>query len=71
MRVTFRRINDALRELGLKEQLVRGRGYFYFIEGDAAGWYSSSVYTYHLNDYTLDEWIAERNRLAHERGGYR
>jgi hypothetical protein len=58
-RVTLNAVNRALAALGHKEKLVKGNGYFYFIEGDSAWWYSTSVYTFHLNDLTVEQWVAE------------
>lgn len=45
-------------------ELVRGReGYFYFAGGDCSGWYTTSVYTFHLNDLTLEQWVEEAKTL--------
>lgn len=40
---TITRINKALKAAGREERLIRGRGYYYLIEGDAMSWYSSSI----------------------------
>ena len=66
MRITLKQINDALRAAGHEEELVRGRGYFYFAGGDAAIWPSSGVYVYRLSELTLEQWLAERDRLAED-----
>ena len=63
-RLTLNAINRALAERGHAERLVRGRGYFYFTGGAASEWNRSGVYVYHLNSYTLAEWLAERDALA-------
>lgn len=68
-RVTLRKVNDALAAAGHPERLVRGNGYFYFIDGAAFEWYSSSVYVSHLNAFTVEQWIARRNELAKDPGG--
>ena len=60
----IRTVNNALRNAGYAEQLVRGRGYFYFVEGDAPKWYSSSVLVYRLDAFTPAQWIEQRNVLA-------
>lgn len=39
------RINKALKALGREERLVRGRGYYYLIEGESSSFYTSSIYT--------------------------
>lgn len=66
-RLTLNAINRALAERGHAEKLVRGRGYFYFTGGAASEWNRSGVYVYHLNSYTLAEWLAERDNLAKDR----
>jgi hypothetical protein len=64
MRVTIAAVNKALKAAGHPEELVRGNGYFYFAEGDAMSWYTSSVYVYRLDSYTVAEWVEQRNHLA-------
>ena len=58
-RLTIAAINRAIADKGGKEILIKGNGYFYFWEGDAPDWRSSSVYVYRLNDLTLEQWIAD------------
>lgn len=60
MRVTINNVNKALRALpGARgdEEIVQGNGYWYFAGYEAAGFYSQSVYTMRLNDFTLDQWV--------------
>lgn len=57
-------VNHALAAAGHAERLVRGNGYWYFTEGNASRWPSSSVYVYRITDLTLDEWLAEHRTLA-------
>lgn len=64
-RVTLKAVNAALRAAGHKEELVRGDGYFYFAGGTAARWYTSTVVVENtLRGWTVDELLAERDRLA-------
>jgi len=56
-RLTLKRINQEIARRGGKERLVRGLGYFYFTDGDAASWPRSGVYVYRLGQLTLDQWI--------------
>jgi len=63
-RLTLRRINAAIAAIGGREQLVRGKGYFYFVGGNAASWPRSGVYVYRLNALTLDQWLAEYRELC-------
>ena len=64
MRVTINNVNLALAAAGHEEILVRGEGYFYFAEGEAGTWGSTSVYVYHLTDFSVKQWVAERDSLA-------
>ena len=57
------RVNARLREMGREERLRRGRGYFYFYDGGAESWYSSSIPVFSLDHWTVDEVIAEMLRL--------
>ena len=63
-RLTLNLLNGVLETLGVKEKLVRGNGYFYFVGGDAMRWHGSSVYVNRLSTLTLAQWINERSRLA-------
>jgi hypothetical protein len=62
-RVTRKIINDALRARGRDESLREGEGYFYFGGGDAVNWLSTSVMVKKLSDLTLEQWLAEFERL--------
>lgn len=42
-RTTPAAVNKILKARGHKERLVRGRGYYYFVDGNASGWFSSSI----------------------------
>lgn len=55
--LTLKRVNKALEAAGIPERLVKGRGYYYFVEGAAAGWPCSSILVYKLNCLTLEQWI--------------
>lgn len=61
---TVAKVNAALRKLGKEEKLFRGRGYYYFGEGNASAWPSTSVYVYRVTELTVDEWIGEHAALA-------
>jgi len=61
--VTLNQINHALAARGVAERLVRGKGYFYFWEGDAPRWRNSCVMVFRLNAFTLDQWLAEYDQL--------
>ena len=57
-------VNRELRARGKAEQLVKGRGYFYFADGEAATWPSSSVLAYRLDQLTIRQFLDEYDRLS-------
>jgi hypothetical protein len=60
------RVNAVNRELarrGYPERLRRGPGYYYFSGGGAALWPTSGVYVYRADSLTVEEWMAEHDRL--------
>jgi hypothetical protein len=57
-------VNRELKRRGRKERLVRGRGYYYFVDGEASRWYSSSVYIYRADDLSLRRWMKEFEQLS-------
>lgn len=57
-------VNRVLTALGYAERLVRGNGYWYFVDGDAHTWFSSSVGVYRITDLPLWRWIENRRDLA-------
>lgn len=61
--LTLKQVNNAIAKAGFNEVLVAGDGYYYFIEGDAFQWESSSVYVYRLNHLSLDQWLAAHKAL--------
>lgn len=63
-RITLKAINAALLAAGHREELVKGNGYFYFAGGSSSGWFSTCVYTNHLGDLTLSQWLIERKELS-------
>jgi hypothetical protein len=54
-------INKAIKHLGV--QIVRGRGYQYFIDLDTEDQIGESVYVCYLNHLSLEEWV-ERAQMA-------
>jgi hypothetical protein len=55
-------VNRELKRLGETPRLRAGRGYYYF-DGDAIAWPSSSVYVCYSDDLTVEQWLAEYNVL--------
>jgi hypothetical protein len=67
-RLTLKAVNAALAARGIKERLVQGYGYLYFIEGEASSWYSSSVPVCRLNHLPrIEQWLEAHRALATDR----
>lgn len=66
-----RTVNKALRAAGVKDELVHGRGYFYFWGDEATMWYTSTVPVYRVTALSVDEWVKEYFRLKAENDGRR
>jgi hypothetical protein len=62
-RITIRQINAELKRIGKKEELVAGRGYFYFVGPGTGNWYSTSVAVYRLNHLSLAQWVEALEEL--------
>jgi len=57
-------VNRALKKMGRAERLRRGAGYYYFSEGDAMAWPTSSVYGVSRADaLSVERWLAEFEEL--------
>ena len=55
--LTLKQVNKAIAAKGGKEELVKGSGYYYFVEGTAWSWTRQSVYVNTLNQMTLEAWV--------------
>lgn len=64
--ISIKTVNNALKKLGHEEKLCKGNGYFYFYDGNADNWYTSSVGVYTINQLTLDQWIESFLRLKED-----
>lgn len=69
-RLTLKAVNKALAAAGIKDELVKGKDYFYFWGEKAQTWYGSSVMTCQLNSLTIEQWIAEYRHLEQCAGIY-
>lgn len=58
-RVTLKTVNKALAAAGIKDELVKGKDYFYFWGDVASTWYSSGVMVSRLNCFTPEQWVVE------------
>lgn len=63
--LTLKKVNAELVRLGIRAELVRGDGYFYFVGEDVELALEQGVYgVFRLNDLTLDQWVEEaRQRM--------
>lgn len=64
MKGTVAQVNAALRKAGKAERLARGRGYYYFRDGNATAWPESAVYVNRADALTVAEWLREHERLS-------
>lgn len=62
--VTVAKVNAALKAAGHKERLRRGKGYYYFCDGEAHTWRDNGVYVNRVAAMTVDRWLQERDFLA-------
>ena len=56
-------INEELAKRGFRARLEKRDGYFYFSGGEATDWLDRTVNTPSLSSLSLDQWIAEFDRL--------
>lgn len=61
-------VNSALRKLGFKDTLVKGKGYYYFWGDDASEWYSSSVPVYRISQLSLRQVLEDYFSLRESKG---
>lgn len=57
--VTRSQVNKAITKAGVKAELVKGDGYFYFIGEDIKNGVSDGVYVYTVGELSLREWMVE------------
>lgn len=60
----LRTINNVFSAAKLPLELVRGKGYFYFVFDDGKRYDTLSVMVYRLNDLTLAQWVDEGKQYA-------
>jgi hypothetical protein len=63
VRVTTKVIHDELARLGHDVHLEKGDGYFFFRGNGTNDWLDKTVRVPTLSSLTLEQWIAEFNRL--------
>lgn len=65
MRTTLAAVNKALASAGIDAELVKGRGYFYFVGSDMDYAEEQGVYgVFRLSDLSVTQWVEEaRSKL--------
>lgn len=65
MRTTLAAVNKALAAAGIDAELVKGRGYFYFVGSDMDYAEEQGVYgVFRLSDLSVSQWVEEsRSKL--------
>ena len=61
MPITLKKINSELAQRGVRVE--KASGYFYFMGGEAANWLDRTVRVPKVSSLTLEQWIAEFERL--------
>jgi hypothetical protein len=62
-RFTLKAINDELNQRGHNARLEKASWYFCFFGGEAVDWIDRTVPVATVNALTLEQWIAEFQRL--------
>ena len=58
--VTINQINKALKAAGIdKVELVKGKGYFYFVGDGLPSVSNASVNVYRLKQLSIEQWVDE------------
>jgi hypothetical protein len=64
MRTTLAAVNQELARCGYTARLAKATGYFFFLFGDAADWLDRTVQVERISAKTVEDWIAEFERLS-------
>lgn len=66
----LRTVNNVFSAAKLPLELVKGKGYFYFVFDDGGKNYETlSVMVYRLNDLPLERWVEEGKQFAARKMG--
>jgi hypothetical protein len=63
MRLTQKAVTAELKRLGHEARLESGDGYFYFLGLEPANWLDKTVKVPKVSSLTLEQWVAEYERL--------
>jgi hypothetical protein len=64
--LSLRAVNRALAKEGIRGEINRGKGYFYFTGDDLENSSIGGVYVYRLNQLTLEQWLEEAMQRKQE-----
>jgi len=56
-------VNTMLKNKDVKERLAKGKGYYYFVNGESYGWETSAVSVNSVNELSLNQWWDEYTTL--------
>jgi len=65
----LRTVNNVFSASKLKVELVKGKGYFYFVYDDGKKYNTLTVPVYKLNELTLAQWVEEGKQFAARMSG--
>lgn len=65
-RITYKQVNAAIAAEGIKLELVKGKGYHYFIGKDQEHAIESSVPILQLNWSTVEEWVHQARMVKYD-----
>lgn len=64
MTLQINTLNNHFEANGISEKLVKGKGYFYFVGGDAERWHTAAVNVYKLNQLDIKGWFDAWSELS-------
>ena len=61
--VSVGEVNKALSDAGYAERLAKGKGCYYFKEGNANFWPKTEVHVLKVHDLSVSEWLEKHTLL--------
>lgn len=65
-RLTIKSVNKAIAARGIKAELVKGDGYFWFSGDDVEYASTTSVMVFNLNSMPIESWMADLDMFVAE-----
>lgn len=70
--LTLKQVNAAIAAKGIKAELVKGAGYYWFFGDDVEyAVEGTSVYVYRLNDQSLQGWMDDLDRILADHNSHK